>query len=279
MVLDLYDMVATIEQDETLAVRFSSPTTRDSSVNSARSPVATKEAVLISARTLRDRLFRFRILCIAGGLISLLCLIGSVIFGIWMILAGALALFTLCGLFNCRDLTRVNRWQQDILNLWVQDRLELDAFSKTILPTPGVSQGILHGMLNALPTRSRGFPPMAPNLRNATALSMRILNRCMNDRMALVTLAYSTAVGSLAWAASTWSSQPVAGCLLVPLVLGVLPVSTDLRLRHWRRQIPPLVRQGVDRREFVEVARRLDWGPIPSWKKDRWLEALIKESS
>jgi hypothetical protein len=279
MVNGPYDTITTIEEDQTLLVRIYPRAARDYGVTSAQSTAATMEAMDLTLRTLTDRLLLFRICCIAVGLVILLSLIGSVAYKIWLVLCGALALFALGGLFYCCDLARIKSWQQRILNLWVHDRLDLDAFSVTMSLTRNASQGLLRIMLSGLPTRSRGFSPMASNLRNATALTMRTLDWCRWDRMALLTLVFSIVLGSLAWAASTSSWRPVEGCLLVLLLLGVLPVSTDRRLRHWHRQIAPLLQQGVDRRDFAEVARRLDWGPIPSWQKDRWLQVVAQEPS
>src|SRR5262249_54534225 len=155
----------------------------------------------------------------------------------------------------------VNRWQQDILNMWVQDLLDPDVFSETILLTPGVPHQLLRGMLEALPTRSKGFPPMAPELREATALTMQALNRCRWDRTALATLVYSLALASLAGSALGWSYRPIAGLFLIPPLLGLFPIWATFRLRHWQRRLAPLVEQGLDRGEFIEVARRLDWRP------------------
>ena len=274
-----YDMIPTIEEDPTLLVRVYSPRPRDYGVASAQSAAATTEARDVTLRTLTDRRLQFRIRRLAVGLLIVLSLIGSVAYRGWLAPWGVLALFALCGLFHCRDLARVNRWQQRILGLWVRGRLDLDAFSVTMSLACNAPPAMLHAMLASLPSRTRGFPPMATNLRDPIALTMRTLNRCQWDRVALMTLVYAVGLGSLAWAATASSFQPVGGCLLALPLLGVLPLATDRRLRHWHRQVAPLFRQGVDRGDFVEVARRLDWGMIPSWQKDQWLGAAAQEPS
>jgi hypothetical protein len=287
MVQGQYDVIATIEEDQTLSVRFSSPTGGDGGMAPARLPAAAREAMDITLRTLSERLLWLSILGVAMGLVILLSLIGSVVYGIWTILWGILALFAMCALFICGDLTRLNRWEQNILNLWVQDRLDLDNFSKMISRISraprgfplGISQALLGSMLSTLPTETKGFVRMTTDLRNLTALTMWTLNLCKLDRMALVTLAYSVALTSLAWAVTIWSCRPLVGCLPVPFLLDALPVLTGLRLRHWHQRIALLAQQRVDRRNFADVARKLDWGPIASWKKDSCLEALVKEHS
>jgi hypothetical protein len=279
MIDDPYDVIPTIEEDQTLSVRIYSPGARDFGVTPAQSTAATMEAMDSTIRTLTGSLLQSRLHRIVVGLVILISLIGSLAYGIRLVLWGAPALFVVVGSFHCRDLQRIKSWQQSILDLWVRDRLDLDVFSYTMSLNRKAPQDLLRVMLSRLPTRSRGFSPMATNLRSATAQTMRTLEWCKWDRVALLALGYSIASGSLAWAASASSLQPIAGCLLVLLLLGALPLSTDRRLRHWHRRIAPLVLEGVDRRQFAEVARQLDWGPIPSWQKDRWIEVVAHEPS
>jgi len=166
-----------------------------------------------------------------------------------------------------------------VLNLWCEDRLDLDVLAQTLLVTPGIPHHLLRGMLDALPTRSRGFARMTSDLRKATARTMRALDRCQWDKTALTTSAYSVGLASLAWEILAQSYLPLAGCVLIPPLLGLFHLAADLRLRHWHRRIVSLLRPGEDRREFAETARRLDWGPIPPRQKERWLAALAEGPS
>jgi hypothetical protein len=108
---------------------------------------------------------------------------------------------------------------------------------------------------------------------------MQTLNRCKLDWMAFVTLVHFVALAAVALAVSIWSFWPIVGCLLVPILLDMLPILTELRMRHWRRQITLHAQLGFNRRDFTEVVRQLDWGPIPSSRKDHWLKAVAEESS
>jgi hypothetical protein len=228
--------------------------------------------------TLGRRLKGFRNLAIAVGLVILLSLVASIGLRSWRPLCGLSVVIPLCGAFWCRDATRVARWQARVLNLWCEDRLDLDVLAQTLLVTPGVPHQLLRGMLDALPTRSKGFARMTPDPREATTRTMQALDRCQWDKTALATSAYTFGVASLAGVILARSYLPLAGCLLIPLLLGVFHLATGLRLWHWHRRIVALLRLGEDRCEFAETARRLDWGPIPPRQKERWLAALAEGS-
>ena len=181
----------------------------------------------ITYQVLTDRLLRYKILFIAVGLVIFFSLVGSVVCRSWLPLLGLLAPIMLCGVFFCCDMIRVNRWQEQILAMWTQDRLDLDVFSETVLSTPGVPQNLLRGMLDSLPTRKKGFASMEPVTRNATARTIQVLNRCHLDRTAIVTLAFSVGMASLAWTTVAWSCRPITGCSDRPA-----PARFDSRLDH-----------------------------------------------
>jgi hypothetical protein len=245
-------------------------------MSTSQSPAATREAMHLTFDVLRHRLLRFRGLLIAVGLLILLSLGAAIACRSWRPLLGLSLLVTLCGAFCCLDVTRVGRWQDQILGLWDQDRLDLDVFAETVSTLPGVPQDLLRGMFETLPTRKRGFARVARAAREAVARTMQALNRCQRDRTALVTLAYTLAGASLACAAFTGSWLPMVGCLTVLPLAGLIHASTALRLRRWHQTILRLVPHEPDRRELAEIVRRLEWGPIPSRQKEKWLESLVQ---
>jgi hypothetical protein len=246
---------------------------------SSQSPATTREAMQWGVDAFGRRFVRFRNLVITFGLVVLLSLVASITLRSWRPLLGLLAVVPLCGVFWCRDMTRVCRWQTRILQLWCEDQLDLDVFTETLLSTPGVPHNLIGSDLDTLPTRSNGFPRMAPELRKAIALTIQALNRCQWDKTALVTLAYSVGLASLACSALTWSFRPIVGCLLIPTLLGAFHVSAGLRLRHLHGRIVPLGAQGLDACEFANTAQRLDWGPISPRSKQRWLEVVTATPS
>jgi hypothetical protein len=225
------------------------------------------------------RLKGFRNLALAVSLVILLSLVGAIGLWSWRPLCGLSVVIPLCGAFWCRDATRVARWQARVLDLWCEDRLDLDVLAQTLLVTPGVPHQLVRGMLEALPTRSKGFARMTPDQREATTRTMQALDRCRWDKTALATSAYSIGVASLAGVILARSYLPLAGCLLISPLLGLFHLAADLRLRHWHRRIVSLLRPGEDRRKFAETAQRLDWGPFPPRQKERWLAALAEGPS
>jgi hypothetical protein len=239
----------------------------------------TREAMQWTVDALGHRLVGFRNLVLTIGLVVLVSMVAAIVLRSWLPLLGLFVVVTLCGVYWCRDETQVGRWQGRILDLWHEDKLDLDVLAETLLLTPGLPHRLLGGMLDGLPTRSRGFPRITPDLRTATALTMQTINRCHWDWTALATLAHSVVLASLAWAVLAGSFRPILGLVLAPLVLGLSSVSADFRLRRWYRRILPLIRAGLDRREFAELARRLDWGPILPRTKERWIEIVANEPS
>src|SRR5262249_38668256 len=148
----------------------------------APSAATTKEVMQWTVEALGRRLIGFRNLAIAVMLGVLLGPAASIGAWSWRPLLGWFPLAPLCGAFWWRDAIRVGRWQERILEAWCQGRLDLDVLAETLGLTPGLPHPLLHGMIETLPTRSRGFPRMDPGLREATALTIRIFNRCHRDR-------------------------------------------------------------------------------------------------
>jgi hypothetical protein len=90
-----------------------------------------------------------------------------------------------------------------------------------------------------------------------------------------VTLVYCLAGTSLLASDLTGSYRPIAGAFLIVPLLVLAHLATVRHLRRWQRRIVSLVDHGLDAGEFANVARRLDWGPIPARMKERWLEAVV----
>jgi Phage tail baseplate hub (GPD) len=67
------------------------------------------------------RLVSLRKLAIAVGMIFLVAMVVSVALRFWQPLVGLLSVVPLCGVFWCRDTTRVGRWQELILGLWSEE--------------------------------------------------------------------------------------------------------------------------------------------------------------
>jgi hypothetical protein len=228
-----------------------------------------------TVEALGRRLAGLRGLAFALGLVVLLSCVASIGFRSWRPLCGLFLAIPLCGASWCRDATRIDRWQGRIFGPWCEGRLDLDVLAETLLLTPGLPTPLLRGMLETLPTRSRGFPRLMPDLRHATGMTIRALNHCHRDRTATATLAYAVVWVSLAWSLHVRSLLPIAGGFLIVPLLGVSQLAALVHLRRWRRQIGALVREGLDPREFAAVARRLDWGRIPSRTRERWLQAAL----
>src|SRR5262249_4178689 len=152
----------------------------------------------------------------------------------------------------------------------IHERLDLDAFSQSIVMIRTFPPSTLRSMLGVLPCKEitgQATHRISPHNRKALAATLQALNGCHLARTAGVILAYSVGLACVAAAVVLWSWQPLAGLLAVPLVLGLQHVWLALRLRAWLRQVRDLLPDGPSVQQFLETAARLDWGVIPGKTK------------
>jgi len=236
------------------------------------------EALQLTKHTIDARAARFRNLVVAVVAVVGACLLGAAVLVSWKPLLGVLLLVTLVGAFLWADDRLVDDWRRKITGLWVHQGLDLDIFARAMRGIPIFPPRVLLGMLRTLPTKETGISAagLTPPLRQAVGEALSTISRCHADRTALATLAYTAGLASLAWAAIIGSWVPVAGCLLALPLLGLSHASTSLRLRSWQWQVRQILPEETDRRSFAAIARQLDWGSIPSPRKEKWLDSLAQ---
>jgi hypothetical protein len=236
-----------------------------------------KEAMDLTTATIDRRAARFRNLVVLLVILVAVSLLGAVLRLSWLPLLGLLALLPLCGFFIFLDTGLVNRWRQQVLEMWAEERLNLDGFTQAISSLRALPPQTVQGMLGSLPTKERtpAAAKPSPALRRALAATVNTIHRCENDWTGLVSIAYTLGVASLALAAVVESWRPLAGALLVAPVLAAAWGFKAARWRRWRRTVLALHRRhGLEWTTFLPAANQLDWGSVPDRKKQRLLDSL-----
>jgi len=246
-------------------------------MGTSESTHALKEAVSITTRAIDARAAHFRNLVIVVVGVAIISLIWGAFLASWQPLLGLLFLVPLCATFLYIDITLLNRWQRQIIDMWVQELLDLEIFSETMLTLRVLPQRVLKGMLGTLPTKENGLSVghITPGIRKALAVTLQTINRCQNDRMALVAFAYIISCTFLVLAGIRWSLPSLLGLLFVLPLIAAFKWTNDWRFQRLRKQIMAMKQdQGIELSNYVEVAAQLDWESIPHKKKDRLLSSL-----
>lgn len=253
-------------QNATMAGSNSTPTVND--------------AVRLTTRTIDRRTSSFRNLVIAVVTVAFISAVwaGAQLSG-RPLLACLASLILLYGVFLYRDSHFVAQWQQQILEMWIQQHLDLKIFSEAMNTLPMLPSYTLQGMLRTLPTKE-----LAPSVdstglatQKALAMTLHTINRCQNERTVSYTIAYTLGLASIALATIQWSWLPLMGLLCVLPAVGGGKRLISARLQRWKRQILEMYRQqGIELNGFVQVAAQLDWAAISEAKRDALLACLSR---
>jgi hypothetical protein len=231
------------------------------------SPHPFSQALQLTQQTIQTRAHRYRNLVVLTTMINLLSLLLALIQFSWRPLLGLFNLIPLYGLFIYRDHLLLNRWQQQLLNFWVQEHLDLQHFITTMTHFRHLPPRTLISMLDTLPPKSiYTIKNLSLPLRQALGLTLQLINRYQNRQMLLSTLMITIGVIALAGSLFLWSWLPLLILLLMPLVKITDYGLNRLELSRWQKYQLSLPK--LEQELFVQLANQLDWQTLP---KNQWL--------
>ncbi|MEI7685427.1 MAG: hypothetical protein WCL32_10395, partial [Planctomycetota bacterium] len=163
---------------------------------------AIKDALDSTTRTIDLRARDFRNLVVLVSIVGVAALVWAGIAWSAEPLLGLLLLFPICGGFVVLDCFRVDRWRGKILRLWIEEDLDLGAFSSMIGSIKMLPANTMGAMLRSLPT---GGHPLAGigqsrEFKMAVASTIAVRHRIEGERTLVAVLAYSAIVASVAGA-------------------------------------------------------------------------------
>jgi hypothetical protein len=204
-------------------------------------PSGIDEALEITKKTITLLIRRHRWLVLAVLAAGLAFPVWALTSWSWGPFLGWLALVPLYSAFLIGYMAAMARWQQEILRLWAEERLNLDAFCRTATAYPYFPPLTLQGLLDELPLAPGGGPtPVSLPTREAVALTLAVSARCQRDRAVAAMVCYSLGLGAVALTLASWSWQPSLGLLLIPLVWWAMKPVAWVRWRTWRRNLATL---------------------------------------
>jgi len=233
-----------------------------------------KEAIHITTETINLRMKWYRNIIVGGIGIVLITMVWAIVLMSWRFLLGWLLLLPLCGAFLYIDCRLTNKWQERILEMWIQGTLDLNMFCDTMSQVRMFPKRMLQGMMNTLPIHPDPVisKNMNPDIRRSLSLTLQTLNACQNDRTIFASLAFTLALFSLAMAVILKSWIYLVGLSLTPLVIGVSMGFRTIRLKPLREHLTGFKGEKTGEFEkFIESAVHLDWGCIPKKKKAQLL--------
>lgn len=246
------------------------------------SPSGFDEAMRLTMHTIQVRAMRYRNFVIGVVSIAFMSMVWAGITLSWHPLLGLLVLVPLCGVFLSLDTSTVHRWRHQVLEMWIYDRLDLAIFTHamtTIRPLPSYT---LHGMLSTLPLTGHGLAgrPLSPGTRRGLALTVQTLNRCQHDRTIWATLAGTVGLTCLVWALVHWSWRPLVGILGIAPVIALGTWYHRACFRRWKHHMDKFQQEyGLEIKDFLEIASRLEWDAMSDKKKDKLLLSLMEFST
>jgi hypothetical protein len=232
------------------------------------------QAIEATQQTIQNRTRHYRNLVIMTTIIILLSLILAIIQFAWQPMLGCLSLIPANGLFIYLDNRQVNHWQQQLLDFWNQQQLDLEHFATTIAGFRHLPSHTLQGMLNTLPPKSvRTANNLPPTTHEALTLTLQTINRYQNQQILFATLMITTSVVAFALSLLLWSWLPLLSLLLIPIFKGInYSFGNALIFRLWKKRLLKLPK--LDRQQFIQLANQLNWQAIAAERKLAWLESI-----
>jgi hypothetical protein len=239
--------------------------------------LALQQAMRLTERTIRLRLISYRCLVIIIGLIALISLLLTAIMLSWRPLLGFLLFLPLTGAFLHVDCVLVNRWRRNLLARWARAEVDLDMFSQVLEAIGVMPVRTLQSMLSSLPTLKNlnTSYDIAPPVRWALAATLHTINACQSDRTLFASIAFTTVLASLALAAALPSWLALAGVMVIVPIRLIGLGAGHMRWRRLQAHLADLLPTESQRRDFVNLAARLDWQATPAHRKARLLGAAM----
>lgn len=230
-----------------------------------------REAFNLTTQMLNSRIRRYKTLIISIGVVVIASIIWTIAWKEWSPLLCLILPVPLCGIFFSNDAGLISRWQNQILNLWIHDELDIGLFIDTISQVRMFPKHTLQSMLATLPSRE-----IASNqtieMKEALLITLQTINRCQIERIVFITIAFSLGLAFIALALIHLSWNYLFGLFLIPVFIIIGKIFLYARLQNWKRNIR---HQNIDAEIFIKIADKLDWGTIHK-NKEKFLEAIIK---
>lgn len=192
-------------------------------------------------------------------------------------LRGFLLLLPLCGTLLYLDTRLVNRWQQQIMQMWIPGHVQLKTLSDVLLTTKTLPAGTLKSMLETLPTTADGTPKdmINPSTREAISRTVDVIMQCQGNRTMFVVLAVSVGIGFLGWGALHGSWWPTLGLACVVPVIWISKWLNSIQVKHWKKQIRGIRKhKEIEVKSFLKIATQLDWGAISDLERAKLFDSL-----
>jgi hypothetical protein len=236
-----------------------------------------KEAVGLTTQTIDCRAARYRNTVIALVTVTLITLVWAGIQLSWRPLVGFLLLIPLCGTLLYLDTRLVNRWQQQIMQMWIPGHVQLKTLFDVMLTIKTLPAGTLKSMLETLPTSADGTPesPITLSTREAISKTVDVITQCQGNRTLFVMLALSLCVAFLALAALQLSWLPLLGLVSILPVIWISKLLNSFQLKHWKKKIREMgEKKEFDIKSFLNIANQLNWEAISNLEKTKLLNSL-----
>ncbi len=233
-----------------------------------------REAYEATTRTLNSRIKRYKILIISIGVAVLGSIIWAIVWRSWSPLLGFVIIIPLCGLFFSSDAMLINKWQVQILDLWIDDELDIGLFIDTISQVKMFPKDTLQSMLRTLPERTLA-DKTPKEVKESVKITLQTINHCQVDRIVFSTLTFSLVLGLMAFALLNWTWISLIGLPFAFIAFAMGKVFCFIRFQKWKRNIQ---RRKPDITCFVEIADKLDWGTVHK-RKQKFLDMLIRQKN
>lgn len=224
---------------------------------------AYKNAIDLTMETIGSRAKSYRNLVVAVVLTGICSIVWTV--AAWTIspLSGLILLFPLCSLYFLMDSRILSRWRSRLLADWVKGNIEFRYFQDAVNANPVLPKETLQGMLDTLPAVSDQGISLAT--REAIAGFATFIHTCRTDVMALRTVGYALAGGSLIIAVILRTWHPLLGIITLVLIpLGQQCVKTWRRGKS--REVIANAQEKADfnNEKYLEIVSQLHQDPIPN---------------
>lgn len=175
------------------------------------------EAVGLTTQAIDRRAAFFRNVVIAIVGVSLIAIMWAATQRSWWPLLGFLLLLPICGTILYLDARLVNRWQQQIMQMWVPGHVQLKPLSDVLLTIKTLPARTLKSMLETLQTTADGTPEgkTTQSTREAISMTLNLITHYQSNRTLFVTLAVGLCAAFLALAVLQLSWLPLIGLVFI----------------------------------------------------------------
>jgi hypothetical protein len=115
-----------------------------------REPVSFGDLVHLTVATIQRRGALYRNTVVAVSMAIVLSLIASVAFRSWKPLLGCMTVLPITALFLLLDIRLVKRWQDRVLERWIEGAIDLHRFRLAVAEIKHLPAATVHGMLTRL---------------------------------------------------------------------------------------------------------------------------------